>query len=189
MRITKALVAATAAFVLLPAGSAFAWPAPQPGQPVCIPNGDGTFTPGIAGTTSPPGSHQPENGLCEGPIKPPPAPVEVAPAPAPAPPVPTPTPTPTPPAPAPTPEAPRQDIGTPEHVVGTCEKNCDQPRRQSRVRGVVSEGAPTPDAAPVSKPVRAQAAELPFTGFDSGIIALLGATSLAAGVVLRRRCR
>jgi hypothetical protein len=38
-------------------------------------------------------------------------------------------------------------------------------------------------------PVAAQAETLPFTGLDSGIIALLGATSLAAGVVLRRRTR
>jgi hypothetical protein len=38
--------------------------------------------------------------------------------------------------------------------------------------------------------VRARAAgTLPFTGLDSGFVALLGAASLTAGIVLRRRAR
>lgn len=202
MRFIKAVVAATAAAALLLPGTAFAWPAPQPGSPVCIPvigpNGQptGEFTTGTAGETSPPGSHQPENGQCEGRIikaPPAPTPAPAAPAPAeavpavPAPaPAPAPAPTPTPaPAPAETTPAPRQEIGTPEIATGCVD--CD--RVAHRVNRT-----PKPDAAPVSQPRHVAAAEfqggqLPFTGLDSGIVALLGATALGTGVLLRRRTR
>lgn len=80
------LAAATAVAALILPASAMAWPAPQPGQPACIPNGDGTFTiVQNAQAPFPRGSHQPENGTCEGPVRPAPTP--------------TPTPTPVPPTP------------------------------------------------------------------------------------------
>lgn len=87
-------VVASALALAIPT-AAQAWPGPVPGQPACIPNGDGTFV--IVPNAQPPfprGSHQPENGACEGPVRPP------APTPAP-------IPTPTPPAPVPpTPQPP-----------------------------------------------------------------------------------
>lgn len=78
MTLRKPVLAATAALILtltIPA-AAMAWPTPQPGQPACIPNGDGAFH--IDPNAQPPfprGSHQPERGRCEGPVRPAPTPI------------------------------------------------------------------------------------------------------------------
>jgi LPXTG-motif cell wall-anchored protein len=87
------------------------------------------------------------------------------------------------PAPAPTPAAPPEQL--PQSV--TAERTpAPKPRKreQAAVKGQVV------SSPPVAKPVQAQAAQtLPFTGAETGIVAILGATSLAGGILLRRRTR
>jgi LPXTG-motif cell wall-anchored protein len=62
----------------------------------------------------------------------------------------------------------------------------ETPAPTQAVKGETAE-SPAPAKA---KPVQAAApATLPFTGADAGVIALLGAASLAGGLVLRRRMR
>ena len=54
---------------------------------------------------------------------------------------------------------------------------------QQQVAGE-TDTSPAPAAAPVQA---AEAQTLPFTGFDAGIVALVGVASVAGGIVLRRR--
>ena len=57
-------------------------------------------------------------------------------------------------------------------------------REEQAVAGEEESSTPRPAQA---APVRAPSAQtLPFTGMDSGIVALLGVVTLTAGVVLRR---
>jgi LPXTG-motif cell wall-anchored protein len=55
---------------------------------------------------------------------------------------------------------------------------------------VKGEVVSSPKPAAAASPAQTQAAQtLPFTGAETGIVALLGAASVAGGVVLRRRTR
>jgi outer membrane biosynthesis protein TonB len=153
----------------------------------------------------PPGTHEspPDSGTCV-PDKPATPPAETVPAPAPPPattPAPAPAPAPAPvevpaaaqapaPAPAPSPAPAPAPASAPAPVPAPApapETAPAQEREEQEVAGETEESAPQPAAA---APVRARSAgTLPFTGLDSGLLALLGAASLIAGVVLRRRTR
>ena len=125
-----------------------------------------------------------------------PAPAETAaPTPAPAPAATTPA-----PAPAPAPAAPVTEQGTQPTTPAT-----EQPT--GAVRGEVVSSKPhkkhtthhtaapeQTESAPVATTAApsvqsAQAAELPFTGMDTGVVAGLGVALLGGGLVLRRRTR
>ena len=58
-----------------------------------------------------------------------------------------------------------------------------QQKPQQQVAGE-TDTSPAPAAAPVQA---TEAQTLPFTGFDAGIVALVGVASVAGGIVLRRR--
>jgi outer membrane biosynthesis protein TonB len=139
----------------------------------------------------PPGTHEspPESGQCvpDTTTTPAPAPVETtpaappapapaatpAPAPAPPPPVAVPAPAPPTPAPASPPVEQHPQVSKPKH----------QQKPQQQVAGE-TDTSPAPAAAPVQA---TEAQTLPFTGFDAGIVALVGVASVAGGIVLRRR--
>jgi hypothetical protein len=120
---------------------------------------------------------------------------ETTPAPAPAPvveqaaaPAPAPAAAPAPaPAAAEAAPAPAVASGTPEAPAAEEEQGevlgehvSSKPRAEHTVAA-----APTANAAPVVQ--TAAAGELPFTGLDTGLIAIMGAGLLGTGVVLRRR--
>ena len=61
-----------------------------------------------------------------------------------------------------------------------------KPRKKAAKKAVETTAAPT--TAVASAPVEASAAgELPFTGLDTGLIAVMGASMLGGGIFLRRR--
>ena len=152
-----------------------------PGSETCVPD-----TPKPE-TIAPPATTETPAPVAEtpAPVAEAPAPVAEAPAPAPAP-APTPAPA---PAPAPTPvvnaSAPAEEtpVAAEEEqgeVLG--ETVTSKPRKKKTVE---TTAAPRPRA---SAPVEASAAgELPFTGLDTGLIAVMGASMLGGGIVLRRR--
>ena len=141
----------------------------------------------------PPGTHEspPDSGQCmpDTTTTPAPVPVEATPAPAPAPaPTPAPAPAPTPPpaavpAPAPpTPPTPTTTSPPPEQPPQETKPKQEQ-KPQQQVAGE-TDTSPAPAAAPVQA---TESGTLPFTGFDAGIVALVGVASVAGGIVLRRR--
>jgi type IV secretory pathway VirB10-like protein len=108
-----------------------------------------------------------------------PAPVAETPAPAPAPaPAPTPVVTASTPV-AETPVAAEEEQG---EVLG--ETVTSKPRKKAAKKTT----AAAPTTAVASAPVEASAAgQLPFTGLDTGLVAVMGASMLGGGIFLRRR--
>lgn len=105
-----------------------------------------------------------------------PAPAPAAPAPAPAAPQPAPAPAPAPvtPSPSPAPEAPE------EHVTG-CGDCGATPDTDTSIPVTHKTATPT------VTPAHVEANSLPYTGIDTGMVALLGAMCLGGGLVLRRK--
>jgi len=65
-----------------------------------------------------------------------------------------------------------------------------KPRKHATKKAAkpVETSAAKPETATASAPVQTAAAgELPFTGLDTGLVAILGAGLLGGGLVLRRR--
>jgi outer membrane biosynthesis protein TonB len=142
----------------------------------------------------PPGTHEspPDTGQCvpDTTATPAPAPVETTPAatPAPAPATPAPAPTP-PPAAVPAPAPPTPATSTPASPPPLVEQQPQEskPKHETRPTQQVA-GETDTSPAPAAKPVQAtETHTLPFTGFDTGIVALVGVASVAGGIVLRRR--
>jgi hypothetical protein len=143
----------------------------------------------------PPGTHEspPDSGQCvpDTTEKPAPAPIETTATPVPAPaPAPAPTPAPTPaPAPAPPPAAvpaptpPTATTPPVDHQVVETKPKQQTRKPEQQVAGEI-DTSPTPTAKPVQA---TEAQTLPFTGLDTGIVALIGVASVAGGIVLRRR--
>ena len=133
----------------------------------------------------PPGTHEspPDTGQCvpDTTVTPAPAPVETTPAatPAPAP----------PPAAVPAPAPPPTATSTPASPPPLVEQQPQEskPKHETRPTQQVA-GETDTSPAPAAKPVQAtETHTLPFTGFDTGIVALVGVASVAGGIVLRRR--
>jgi hypothetical protein len=150
---------------------------PKPEQPTTPPAADKPPTPETPAAETP---TVPETAPApETPAAPvTPAPVveqAAAPAPAPAPAAPAPAAA----APAPAPAAPAAPV----------EEEAEE--EQAEVLGETAESAPdeleAPVAATAAAPAAASAEELPFTGLDTGLIAIMGAGLLGGGIVLRRR--
>jgi outer membrane biosynthesis protein TonB len=177
-------LALAAAFALAPRAAAWYCPPgthespPDSGQ--CVPDKPTPTTP----EATPP--VQPEQPVPKPEQPHPPAPPQSPPPAA----VPAPQPQPQPaavpaPAPQPAPAVVPAPSSQPEQAVQQTEAaEVTRPRRErpnSAVRGEVSE-----ESAPVA-PQRAQPpAELPFTGVDAALIALVGIVFLGAGLLLRR---
>jgi outer membrane biosynthesis protein TonB len=167
------------------------------------------FAPRAAAWYCPPGTHEspPDSGQCV-PDKPTPTTPEAPPPVQPEQPVPKPeqphqpapppavsTPQPPPaavPAPAPAPQAQPAPTAAPapapeqvvQQEVQEAAEEVTRPRRErpnSAVGGEVSE-----ESAPVAPQPSQQPARLPFTGFDAGLIALMGIAFVAGGLLLRR---
>jgi hypothetical protein len=143
----------------------------------------------------PPGTHEapPESGQCvpDTTTTPAPAPVQTTPAAPPAPspaaiPAPTPAPTPAPAPPVAVP-APAPPTPTPASPPVEQQPQVSKPKHQQKPQQHVA-GETNTSPAPAAAPVQATEAQtLPFTGFDAGIVALVGVASVAGGIVLRRR--
>ncbi len=102
----------------------------------------------------------------------------LAPAPAPAP---APTPVVTAAAPAEVPVAAEEEQG---EVLG--EHVASKPKKAAKKTVKTASAAPT--TAVAAAPVEATATgQLPFTGLDTGLIAVMGASMLGGGIILRRR--
>jgi Tfp pilus assembly protein FimV len=126
-----------------------------------------------------------------------PAPVvEQAAAPAPAAPAPAPA-AETPAAPA-APAAPAVQSGPTETpvaaeeqpqnaVLGEHESSKPTTKHTTKTKAVTAAAPATTAAAPEVQTVSAAGAQLPFTGLDTGLVAIMGAGLLGTGVVLRRR--
>lgn len=141
--------------------------------------------PGTHDSPTPPWGCVPDTPVTT-PVPPPTVPTSETPAPAPAPaqpvpaapaPAPQPAPAPTPPSvtphPAPGPEAPDERVPSCGDTT-TCPKPKPTPVK-------------TPTATPTVTPAHVEANSLPYTGIDTGMVALLGAMCLGGGLVLRRK--
>ena len=119
---------------------------------------------------------------------PPPAPeTPAAPAPAPAAVVEAPAPAPAPAAPVVASAAPVAPVAAEEEqgaVLG--ERVSSKPKAKKKAALKATAPAPATETAPVVQ-TAAATGQLPFTGLDSGLVAIMGAGLLGTGVVLRRR--
>jgi LPXTG-motif cell wall-anchored protein len=210
--LAPALTLAVAAPLVFTASASACW-CPQgmhesaPGSEQCVAD-----TPKEATPQTPPATEQPPAKETTTPPAetPAPAPTTETPAPAPAPaetaaPAPAPAATTPAPAPAETPAAPAPAAPVTEQSNQPTTPATEQPT--GAVRGEVVSSKPhkkhtthhtaapeQTESAPVTTAAApsvqsAQAAELPFTGMDTGVVAGLGVALLGGGLVLRRRTR